>query len=97
MKFEIKEKKKPLITHEEILSLGWAEKHLENGMGIYNRVYEKGNFWIAFQDQGNGEIMSVIAIDPIKLEWMPATPEQFRIFTKRPTYEAFNAIMASIN
>lgn len=95
MKFEIKEQKKALISHEDLLSLGWIGKEINNG--LYNQVYEKGNFWIAFQDQGNGEIMSVIAIDPIKIEWMPATPEQFRIVVKRPTLEAFNAIMASIN
>lgn len=95
MKFEIKEQKKALVTHEDLLSLGWSAKELNNG--LYNQVYEKGNFWIAFQNQDGNEIMSVIAIDPIKIEWMPATPEQFRIFVKRPTLEAFNAIMASIN
>lgn len=95
MKFEIKEQKKALITHEDLLSLGWVGKELING--LYNQVYEKGNYWIVFQNQDGNEIMSVFAIDPIKIEWMPATPEQFRIFVKRPTLEAFNAIMASIN
>lgn len=95
MKFEIREQKKALVSHEDLLSLGWTGKELNNG--LYNQVYEKGNYLIAFQNQDSHEIMSVIAIDPIKIEWMPATPEQFRIIVKRPTLEAFNVIMASIN
>jgi hypothetical protein len=95
MKFEIKTKEKALISHEDLISLGWVSKEMKNGM--YHQVYEKGNYWIAFQNQSGNEIMSVIATDPIKIEWMPATPEQFRIFVKRPTLEAFNAIMASIH
>jgi hypothetical protein len=101
VKFKIMEKflnyaieKKELITHQEILSLGWILK--DGDFTNKKMVYEKGNYWICFFEQDGNMIFSVLAVDPIKIPWLPHTPENFRIMMKHPTLDAFKTIMAFI-
>jgi len=90
------EKKSP-ITHEDMLELGWIEKsHRNLDLAKSTMSYEKGNYWVNFQKQEDYEIMIVLARDPVAIDWMPLSPEQFRIITRRPTLEAFKTIMAFI-
>lgn len=83
------EKKKP-ITEEEVIALGWKRREGANG------CYEKDNYWLIFHEKDGYKRMSIIAIDPTQIEWMPYDPENFRVVLKHPTLEAFKVITAFI-
>jgi hypothetical protein len=89
--------KKPLITEEDLLSLGWSPVSLSDpGIASISKAFSKGNYWVTLQNQEGHEIMIVFAKDPTKVEWLPNNPEQFRILIKRPTLEAFKMITSFI-
>ena len=95
--FNYEIEKKPLITHEEMIELGWKPKEFNKQMvTIYDMAYEKDNYWVAFGDRNGYQTMSIIAIDPTKIEWILISPEQFRITMKHPTREVFVGVTAFI-
>lgn len=87
--------RKKLITHEDLIELGWTPKG-DITLTYEKRVYEKDNYWVCFFEQEGHQLFSVVAIDPLKIQWLPHTPENFRIILKHPTLEAFKIIMAFI-
>ena len=88
--------KKQLISDQDFLELGWIKKDSKGSFAKFGVYYEKGNFFVFFSDQGDNSIMTIICRDPSILEWMPYTPENFKITVKHPTLEAFEHIVAFI-
>lgn len=88
MKFNMK-KKEPL-TREALIELGWKEINSEKDKT--RRYYEKDNYFVIFREPAWGpNTIQIVAKDPSKINWIP-DPENFRIYIKCPSIEAFQII-----
>lgn len=96
MKFRFKKERLTPLRDEDIKNLGWIRLKQEEYNSIYpNRIsYEKGNFYLIVDFSAETPLIIFIVKDATKLEWMPDSPEQFRVTLPCPSLEHFEAIQS---